>query len=354
MAKDFSKNYLDGSNFLKHIICFQKNRSNISVESMNYVFEKMLKKIIAVSVLLALVACSKLEAGESAIETSVSSDGQWIAVLSKKETKESKVRIMNINVKKWIDINAPALTSSIHFGRNGSDLLLTNFKSDETSEAELVLINVTDNDYKRITIYKGLGLAFPLEVEDGQYLIRACNPASGLNCHRAVGVHWLLIKNNVVQAQFVSKSALNYSQPNYIHGIGFYWNVYKTDPSHSPESIGFKLNGSEIKDDILPLVETTEGAPKCDYQNYRCIKTFFKYKNERKVIFDYGISGHLNGEICQFHGVYGYLDGISITPDGNYGVASLAKDIDSPRHVVYITFDSQKCRPKNIEHLKIN
>ncbi len=339
---------------MRYFDCFLKDCRNISVELIDFVFYKMMKKIIAVSILLVLVACSKLEAGEAAIETSISSDGQWIAVLSKKETKESKVRIMNINVKKWIDINAPALTSSIRFGRNGSDLLLTNFKSEETSEAELVLIKLASNDYKRIAVYKGFGLAFPLEVEDGQYLIRACNPASGLSCHRAVGVHWLLIKNNVVQTQYVSKSALNYSQPNYIQDIGFYWNVYKTDSSSMPEAIGFRLNGSEIKDDILPLVEITEGAPKCDDRNHRCIKTFFKYKNERKVIFDYGIAGYLNGEICQFNGVYGYIDGISITPNGKYGVASLAKDIDSPRNVVHITFDSKKCLPKDIEYLKIN
>lgn len=316
------------------------------------VLKKSVSGMIAVSVMLLMAACKPVETFDLIVEASVSSDGQWIAVLTGRGSEKSKVKVMNMSERKWIDIHAPARTSSIRFGLKSTDLLLTHYYSNETSEAELGLISLVDGQYKRSTLFKGFGLDFPLEIESGQYLVRGCYPMSTLSCHRVVAVNWLLIKNQKVEVEYSANIALNYSQPNYIRGVGFYWNIYKTKEEEPPESFGFKLDGTEIDGKTLPAVDIKHGSPSCDYKNIRCINTFVR--DTAETPWFYGIYIKKGNEHCKVQDLYGFVDYMSISPNGMYGISSLANNYKSKRRVVYMVFPDENCLPKRVEQIEIN
>jgi hypothetical protein len=112
---------------------------------------------------LLLGACASIgpDPRDLRIETSVSSDGQWIAVLKNAGTNQSQVKVMRMDERKWTAIKAPARTSSIRFGLSPAQLLLTSWKSSENSAAELSAIDVSRADYSRNILYQGYGLGYP-------------------------------------------------------------------------------------------------------------------------------------------------------------------------------------------------
>lgn len=311
--------------------------------------------ILVVVTSLLLSACASIgpDPRELRIETSVSSDGQWIAVLQNPSTDTSQVKVMRMDERKWIDIKAPARTSSIRFGLNPSQLLLTSWKSKQDSAAELSIIQVNQGDYPRTTLYEGYGLGYPLELEDGLILVRNCYTTIQNRCHRVVGVHWLLIEDGKVKTRYTSVRPINYSQPNYIRGLGFYWNVYKTSELAPPESIGFHLIGWPVDGEKFPQTSIRDGGQDCDYQNIRCMKPYVTNKGKPGP-FIYDVYFHFKDKKCQKDGLSGWSDGMSITPDGNFGVKSLAKDLESSRKVVYIKFQPDTCEPIAIQHFDIS
>lgn len=70
--------------------------------------------------------------------------------------------------------------------------------------------------------------------------------------------------------------------------------------------------------------------------------------------FIYDAHLHFKDKKCQKNGLTGWSDGMSITPDGNFAVKSLAKDWESSRHVVYMKFQPEICEPIDIHHIDIN
>lgn len=307
-----------------------------------------------VSMLLILTSCGNAKTEQHFLDTSISADGKTIAILSDAGMVSSKVKVINTLNKQWIDINAPARTTSIRFGINPDDIYLTYRLASDSSDSELLNINLSTSEFNRTTVYKGYGLIYPIELEDKQILIRACNPDGSLNCSRGAGVHWLLVKNNIPTTIYKSNIALNYAQPNYIRGKGFYWNIYKTDPTDIHESVGFAIDGTEIKSESLPLDDVAEGAFACDYKNARCLKPFVKDEKNTRGSFTFGINGTLEKDNCRINEVFGYIDRISITPDGKHSSVSLAQDAWSKRRIVYMNFDEKKCEPVVIDYFNVN
>lgn len=301
---------------------------------------------------LLLGACASIgpDPRDLRIETSVSSDGQWIAVLKNAGTDQSQVKVMRMDVRKWTDIKAPARTSSIRFGLSPAQLLLTSWKSSENSAAELSAIDVSRADYSRNILYQGYGLGYPMELEVGQILVRTCRNTSQDRCLNVVGSPWLLIVDGDVKNRYDS---VRYSQPNYIRGLGFYWNIYKTSGLAPFESIGFDLRGGPVDGKKFPLTSSRDGEQDCDYQNIRCMKAFIANEGMPGP-YIYDVKFSIGQTKCQTDGLSGWSDGMSITPNGNFGIKSLAKDWESSRHLVYLKFQPGICEPIDIQKIDIS
>lgn len=307
------------------------------------------------TILAALSACASVgpDPRDLRIETSVSSDGQWIAVLQNAGTDKSKVKVMQMAQRNWMDIQAPPLTSSIRFGLSPSQLLLTHWKSNADSAAELSSVDLSKPSFPRNTLYTGTGLGYPMELEEDQILVRACYTTSQNKCHRAVGVHWVLLENGEAKTKYSSAEPLNYSQPNSIRGVGFYWNQYQTIEQSPPSSIGFRIDGRAVSSEYFPQVSIRDGEYSCAATDERCLKAFITNRGKAES-FIYDVKIEYKKQHCSAGGLAGWSDGMSLTPNGLFGVKSLSPSWDSPRHVVYMKFQSDACQPTDIQHIEIN
>jgi hypothetical protein len=307
------------------------------------------------TILAGLSACASVgpDPRDLRIETSVSSDGQWIAVLQNAGTEKSKVKVMQMDQRQWIDIQAPPLTSSIRFSLRPSQLLITHWRSNAEAASELSTVDLSKPSFPRITLYTGTGLGYPVELEDGKVLVRACYTTSQNRCHRAVGIYWVLVENGEAKTKYSSTEPLNYSQPNYIKGIGFYWNQYQTNEKLPPTSIGFSIDGAALNSKYFPQKSIRDGGYSCAATSERCLKAFIANRGKAES-FIYDVKVEYLKKICSANGLAGWSDGMSLAPNGLFGVKSLSKSLESTRHVAYIKFEPNVCEPTDIQHIEIN
>jgi hypothetical protein len=335
-----------------------KLKRPIYLEATAMLWRRLAMVAFITTILAGLSACASVgpDPRDLRIETSVSSDGQWIAVLQNSGTEKSKVKVMQMDQRQWIDIQAPPLTSSIRFGLRPSQLLLTHWKSNADATAELSGVDLSKPSFPRTTLYIGTGLGYPMELEDGQVLVRACYTTSQNRCHRAVGVHWVLMENGEVKTKYSSTEPLNYSQPNYIRGSGFYWEGFISFDQF--KFLGFiksgeKASARDFPDNSIKFKKTDLETFRCDFSSERCLKSFVPSpKNPGE--FQYDTTIIYKSQNCQLTGVLGWSDGMSITPNGLFGVKSLSPSWESSRHVVYIKFQPNACEPTDIQHIEIN
>jgi hypothetical protein len=281
------------------------------------------------------------------LETSISADGKRIATLANAGHKSSRVQVMYLDRSEtWIDLPTPPWTLNIRFGLQGHRLLITHLDP-ETYSSELSSIDVDEvgrGAGLRSTIFKGDVLAYPIEVEEGRYLVRHCK-------FTPVACPWNLIRDGKLEREIHSKYSLQYSQPVVVEGTGFYWMSYKSNDAHrhDPDAIAFPFDESGVFQPLLPAIDHQFDTVACDYIGTRCLQSFREKAEPGPFLYNSKVL--FNGTMCNLDGVAGWSDGASMSPDGRFGVKSLAGAFELPRHAVYFEFAPTICQPVVIKHL---
>jgi hypothetical protein len=293
------------------------------------------------------------------LKATISSDGRLIAVLDRGGVGRPRLRIKWLDRNEpWRELPVPMYTNSIRFGLDGYGLLMTHRIENDMSMAQLVRWDLNDINKEVQLIYRGPRLVFPIEVRPGQILVRSCQQevTSGASrCDRGVGVVWLLLESNGRVVPVTPPGApVVYSQPN-VTSKGFFWlsdfdSTKMKSVDQSLLLISYPFPGGESpKFDVERL--SLDPDIDCDFNLERCLWGFKsglhpetgEYQFNTKIIF--------KSLTCQPDGLQGYADERAVTPDGRFGVMSVAERYDLPRHVVFMEFQAGHCEPVSIQHL---
>jgi len=313
----------------------------------------------------------------SAIQTTISSDGRLVAVLEGAATKEPKLRVKALEGEQpWQEVAVPALTTSIRFGNQGHQLLLTHYTPGEMGASVLLKIDLDapaptgsakdreEEDHVRpmpepAVLHKGPFLRHPVEVSEGNTLVRTCVSNTGKDGKNTcvtsgAGTYWLLLKPDQKPVAVTKRSKVELqSQPN-LTSSGFFWvkGMGPEDGKPHPDLASYPLPGGKApKYDVTRLTRGSRLA--CDLGAQRCLRQFIDKIDPATDRYIYSLDVLYGDEACPLEGVQGYSDGQSITPDGRAAVMSLAEDAQAPRHVVVLSFSPGRCEPDGIRHLDI-
>ncbi|MDD5031311.1 MAG: hypothetical protein PHH58_17760 [Rhodoferax sp.] len=300
--------------------------------------------------------------GRPTLYSTISADGDMVATLANIGTDNARLRVMDLrsDARNWQELAVPKYTTSIRFGMQGRDLLLT-YNIGEQEKAVLAKWDMNSPAQGPQQIYAADGLVFPVEVAPGEYLVRACYPTPQGRCHSAVGVVWDLVKDQKLIHRYSAPVALNYSQPNVVQGQGFYWMKVPGEYQKEEAFPGFKrfaFPGKQEPEVQLRTMSKDSTSLYCDHTSTRCLRSFIanfgeKY-NPKSPDYVYAAEVLYGGTHCPVSGVAGYYDEISLTPNGNAAVISLASGYDQTRHVVVIHFKPGQCEPQSVEHIHFN
>lgn len=312
----------------------------------------------------------------SAIQTTISSDGHWVAVLEGAATKEPRLRIKSVEDElPWQEITIPSLTTSIRFGHQGHGLLLTHYTPGEMGASVLLKFDLDTSgasaDKNRDeapsprpmpeakVLHKGPFLRHPLEVSEGQTLVRTCLSTTGKDGKNTcvtsgLGTYWLLLKPDQKPVAVTKRSKAEIqTQPN-LTASGFFW-VKGLGPEEGkphPDLASYPLPGGKApKYDVSEMARGTRLA--CDHGAQRCLRQFIDKIDPVTDRYIYGLDVLYGDQACALEGVQGYSDGQSLTPDGRTAVMSLAEDAHAPRHVVVVSFSPGRCEPDTVRHIEL-
>lgn len=116
----------------------------------------------------------------SALQTTISADGQMVAVIQvRPSAKELQVRHL-VNDKAWRDIPLPPLTKNISFGLTGYELLIV-FRKSETNTDVLAKLDLSQPSKPVEIIYEDHYLSYPVEVSHNKIMVRtmSVDPKTG-------------------------------------------------------------------------------------------------------------------------------------------------------------------------------
>ena len=323
-------------------------------------FRNVLSRVIGgLLVLLWLTGCSPNYPPNDrpTLYATISSDGQIVATLANIGTDKARLRVIRLNDDKgWLELKAPPYTTSIQFRMQGHELLLTH----HIGEGEVSDLSKWDMDDLAAgvqRIYQSNGLVFPIEVSTGQYLVRTCPLTSEQKCHPWFNV-WQLVENDKLLRAFTEERRLNYSWPNVMQGQGFYWMKVVGEYAHDEPFPSFRsVAFSDGKSPIFNLAELGQDTTdiRCDYQANRCLRSYIKnWGNKKPEPYLYAAEVLTRNKRCLISDVLGYYDEISLAPDGNAAVLSVAPAYDQPRHVMVMHFKPGQCEPTSIQHIHFN
>lgn len=332
---------------------------------------------LAFAMVVLLSACQQPDQPprtRSAIQTTISSDGHLVAVLEGAATKEPKLRVKSVEGDgSWQEITIPSLTTSIRFANRGRELLLTHYTPGEMGASVLLKIDLAstgvgdksqeDADQPMAmpdptVLHKGPFLRHPLEVADGQTLVRTCVSTTGKDGKNTcvtsgLGTYWLLLKTDQKPVAVTKRSRAEIqTQPN-LTSTGFFWvkGLGPEDGKPHPDLASYPLPGGRApKFDVSDMTRGTRLA--CDYGAQRCLRQFIDKIDPVTDRYIYGLDVLYGDQACALKGVQGYSDGQSLTPDGRSAVLSLAEDAHAPRRVVVLTFTPGRCEPDAVRHLE--
>lgn len=311
----------------------------------------------------------------SAIQTTISSDGHVVAVLEGAATKEPKLRVKAVeDDRPWQEITIPSLTTSIRFGNKGHELLLTHYTPGEMGASVLLKIDLGDAEHggksredpdsprpmpEATVLHKGPFLRHPLEISEGQTLVRTCVSTTGKDGKNTcvtsgLGTYWLLLKPDQKPVAVTKRSRAEiHTQPN-LTSAGFFWvkGLGPEDGKPHPDLASYPLPGGKApKYDVS---EMTRGSRLvCDHGAQRCLRQFIDKIDPVTDRYIYGLDVLYGDQACALEGVQGYSDGQSLTPDGRAAVMSLAEDAHAPRHVVVLSFTPGRCEPDAVRHFDL-
>jgi hypothetical protein len=79
--------------------------------------------------------------------------------------------------------------------------------------------------------------------------------------------------------------------------------------------------------------------------------TYLTDERTNQTTFVWGIRVFDGANRCELTDVKGYLDEVTVTPDGRAAVIPQARSSSEPRHVVVLRFQPGQCEPTDIQRL---
>ena len=309
---------------------------------------------------LLLLACQPNYSATKAarqIETTLSSDGKLLAVLLDRREESPSLLIKWLDRDEpWLSVPAPKYTSSIRFGLSGYGLLLTHAQPGPPGASQLSRWDASRPDQPSEILYQGSHVAYPVEVRPGQFLVRICKyapdddrcPGRGF-----VGILWALVRNGQALLLNETNSILPLGQPNVTDG-GFYWmygSEYGFPKTGEPKVHAFPLPGGTKPEPDPRRFDQSSHSIACDYKIQRCLMTYLTDERFNKSLYVWGIRIFDGNNRCDLPDVKGYMDTVTVTPDGRAAVIPLARSSSEPRHVVVLRFKPGQCEPTDIQRL---
>ena len=316
--------------------------------------------LLLLCISLMLLACKpNYSATKTAnqIETTLSSDGKLLAVLLDRREESPTLLIKWLDRDEpWLKVPAPKYTSSIRFGLSGYGLLLTHAQPGPAGASQLSRWDASRPDQPSEILYQGSQVKSPVEVSPGQYLVTACKyvPSDDRCTGRAfIGVLWTLIRNGEALPMDETSPRSFHYQPNVTEG-GFYWVTgaeFAYPKSIEPQVHAFALPGGSVPEPDRRRFDQSSHSMACDYKTQRCLMTYLTDERTDQTTFVWGIRVFDGASRCDMPEVKGYMDEVTVTPDGRAAVIPLARSKSEPRHVVVLRFKPGQCEPTNIQRL---
>lgn len=307
----------------------------------------------------------------SQLNTTISSDGKMIAVLSYVDNcGKKRLRYKNVDPEgPWQEMPIGTGVDSIRFGLKGHELMVTRRVREGAgtwlgkvnqvdSWGELYKVNLDHPDQKPQTLYEAYGVIHPVEVTPGVIMVQNCVTTPDKRCHSTLGWQWDLVKDGKRIHRWPyggpdgNRGNLNFGWPNVVPGQGAFWfkvRGYYKEGEPYPDFWSVAFPGKRAPKFSQPLEEDTEDL-ECNYELERCIRDFSLRRSglgtsgfDREILW--------KGRRCALEGVRGDSYEKSLTPDGLASVMSLFNMGDKYEHVVFLKFSLQQCEPTSVQHI---
>ena len=300
-----------------------------------------------------MAACNERPKTGPVLHTTISSDGRMLATLMYAGTDAHLLRVRNLDTDTtWRHVTAPPWTQSIRFGLRGHELLLTHKTPGLPASDLLSRIDLDHPERGPQTIYSAPDLSFPVEVEPGKIMVRTHRPPPTAAAAISPGdFYWILVGPDQTAQPVGPQSMFPYAAPEIV-GRGFFWTEDQIglQQEDHPRLLRFALPGGDVPDISASHLEKNTFSIRCDRQARRCLRSYIaNFGHSGPFVYDVEvILGEKRGPVV---GVAGFGDPMSITPDGNAAIMSLALASGQPRHVVVMHFKPQQCEPVSVQHL---
>jgi hypothetical protein len=285
------------------------------------------------------------------LHTTISSDGRMVAVLEDAGTNTQILRVRDLDTDtQWRTVAVPLYTGTIQFRLQGHELLLTHNNPAASPMEYLSKLDLDHPERGVELIYEAGNLAFPVEVVPGQVMVRTRLPTDP-GTHRLSGYYWVLVGPGQQVQRVGPEKILPYSAPNIV-GTGFFWVDRQIGESKAPHPklLAYALPGGIVPEKPSEKFDKNTSDISCDRRANRCLRKYIANRGQAAK-FIYAVEVFLGTERCPVPGVSGFGDRLSITPDGNAAVMSLAPSYDDSRHVVVMHFKPQQCAPISVRHI---
>ncbi|WP_296443568.1 hypothetical protein [Rhodoferax sp. UBA5149] len=289
------------------------------------------------------------------LHTTISADGKMVATLLNAGTDKQLLRVRNLGTDTtWRTVQGPPLTHSIRFGLQGHELLLTHRKPDLPAKDYLSKLDLDNPERGLQKIYESEdGLAFPVEVTPGQVMVRTRHADQTGKRFYLSGYYWILVGQDQQLRKVGPDPVLPYAAPNIV-GSGFFWTedqMGEKKEAH-PLVLSYPLPGGVAPIFSRERLEKNTHDVLCDRMAKRCLRWFISNLNQiPHGSYIYDVDVLFGATSCKLPGLSGRPAGVSLTPDGNAAVMSLAAGPDKPRHVVVMHFNPQQCEAISLQHI---
>lgn len=323
----------------------------------------MTRCLLLFCISLMLLACQPNYSATKAarrIEATLSADGKLLVVLNDigQETPTLLIKWLDRD-EPWLKVPAPKYTSSIRFGLSGYGLLLTHAQPGPAGASQLSRWDASRPDQPSEILYQGSRVAYPVEVSPGQFLVRICDSAPDDDrCigRGFIGLMWALIRNGEALPMEETSPRSMYGQPNVTEG-GFYWmyGAMETSATATEPSIrSYALPGGAKPEPDPGRFDKSSWTIACDHKSLRCLMHYLTDERTEHGKFVSSIRIFEGAARCELSEVKGYMDAVTVTPDGRAAVIPLAHSSSEPRHVVVLRFKPGQCEPISIQPYYFN
>ena len=289
------------------------------------------------------------------IETTLSSDGKLLVALIDRGEESPTLLIKWLDRDEpWLSVPAPKYTNSIRFGLSGYGLLLTHAQPGPAGASQLSRWDASRPDQPSEILYQGSRVAYPVEVSPGQFLVRLCKYAPDddrCTGRGFIGILWALVRNGQAMLLDETSRIRPFGQPN-VTKDGFYWmhgSMQTSATATEPSIHAYALPGGTKPEPDPVRFDKSSWDIACDYKSHRCLMRYQTDDPTNKGKFVWRIRIFDGADRCELPDVKGYIDKVTVTPDGRAAVMPLARLASEPRQVAVLRFKPGQCEPTSIQ-----